>query len=50
MSQALASKIAEHHGNGHRTAAPETTTDVFERYESNIRTYCRSFSGCFCPG
>jgi diaminobutyrate-2-oxoglutarate transaminase len=50
MSQALASKIAEHHGNGHRTAAPETTTDVFERYESNIRTYCRSFPAVFARG
>jgi diaminobutyrate-2-oxoglutarate transaminase len=49
MTQALATTVAEHQGNGLRTVQP-ASTEVFERYESNIRTYCRSFPAVFARG
>lgn len=46
MTQALGTQVAEHQENGFRVAHHDTV-DVFERYESNIRTYCRSFPAVF---
>ncbi|HEX7288645.1 MAG TPA: diaminobutyrate--2-oxoglutarate transaminase [Candidatus Angelobacter sp.] len=49
MTQALATTLRKHQGNG-QPGVQQAQTEVFERYESNIRTYCRSFPAVFARG
>ena len=49
MTQGLAARVAEYQENG-LEKVHAAGTEIFERYESNIRTYCRSFPAVFARG
>ena len=49
MTPGLATTVEKYQENG-SGKAHATGTEVFERYESNIRTYCRSFPALFARG
>ncbi len=49
MTPGLATKVEQYQENG-SGKSHAAGTEVFERYESNIRTYCRSFPALFARG
>jgi diaminobutyrate-2-oxoglutarate transaminase len=49
MTQGLATRVEQYQENG-SGKVHAAGTEVFERYESNIRSYCRSFPALFARG